>query len=707
MFLNRKDPANFAFGLKPLWISNAINKFIIKIINKIKNTMQKIKMLLTATLLMAGMTTAFGQTSKAVVVATPGTLKDQLTAIEKTTVTDFTVRGNINAQDIQFMRDSLTVLAHLDLSSSVIHAYTGADGTTQHGISRNYPVNEMPISSFCNPVTKIGKTTLTSVVLPLDLISIGESAFAGCTRLTSVTFHVRLASIGKSAFSGCTGLSLNAESFPAGLSSIGESAFSGCTGLSSLTLPVGLTSIAGNAFADCSLLISVTFNAVNCVEMGVGSSSFVPVFSNCPSFTTLTIGENVQTIPSYAFADCSKLTTVRFNAVNCGQMGLNDGTSVFPVFYNCPALATLIIGNDVQTIPDNAFADCSKLTALQIPASVISIGDYAFAGCSGLKSVTLKDNLMSIGSYAFSECSGLTTITLPANLTSVGGSAFSDCSQLTRVNFNAENCVEMGTKESDVIYPVFKNCHAITTLNIGTNVQTIPDYAFWGLYLLTGTLTLPDKITSIGDYAFAECSLLESVVFPVALTSLGKNAFENCRGLASIVLPADLTSIGTKAFNNCNELNHITNHRTMPVTIQANVFDGVNKSACTLKVASSSLTQYKNAAVWKTFFVTDEKDGNDDGNGNGNGNNNNVGIENVSGDAIVVYPNPAQDVVRLSGLSGKEDITLYDISGRTVFTSRSEGVKQMQIPVNSLSSGMYFVRISTPTTTKILKVVKE
>jgi hypothetical protein len=76
-------------------------------------------------------------------------------------------------------------------------------------------------------------------------------------------------------------------------------------------------------------------------------------------------------------------------------------------------------------------------------------------------------------------------------------------------------------------------------------------------------------------------------------------------------------------------------------------------------------------------------------------------------DDIYIYPNPVQDRINISGLSDKEDIVLTDISGRTLYTVKSDGSREMQIPVDHLSSGMYFVRISSNTAVRTVKVIKQ
>ncbi|MDR1878429.1 MAG: T9SS type A sorting domain-containing protein [Bacteroidales bacterium] len=87
----------------------------------------------------------------------------------------------------------------------------------------------------------------------------------------------------------------------------------------------------------------------------------------------------------------------------------------------------------------------------------------------------------------------------------------------------------------------------------------------------------------------------------------------------------------------------------------------------------------------------------------------NVGIEGTvdSKNSIFIYPNPVREDITIGGLSGKEDITLTDISGRTIYICKSNGETEVRFPTSHLANGMYFVRISSSTATKTAKVVKE
>ena len=94
--------------------------------------------------------------------------------------------------------------------------------------------------------------SVTSVVIPSGVVSIGNYAFSGCAGLTALTIPSGVVSIGGYAFSGCTGL--QALIVPSGVVSIGDYAFSGCAGLTSLILPASIMSAGDKPFAGCANL---------------------------------------------------------------------------------------------------------------------------------------------------------------------------------------------------------------------------------------------------------------------------------------------------------------------------------------------------------------------------------------------------------------------------------------------------------------------
>ncbi|MBE6304310.1 MAG: leucine-rich repeat domain-containing protein [Bacteroidales bacterium] len=331
-----------------------------------------------------------------------------------------------------------------------------------------------------------------------SVTSIYTAAFYDCDELTEVTI-------------------------PESVTSIGGEAFYNCSGLTEVTIPESVTSIGGEAFYNCSGLTEVNFNATNCTEWGSEDyKGYHNVFVSCINLQKLTIGDNVQTIPSRAFLGIDGLTEVTIP---------NSVTSIGDyAFENCDGLTEVTIPKSVTSIGGRAFACCDGLTSIivdsnnpvydsrencnsiiespsntlisgcmnsKIPNSVTSIGESAFFGCDGLTEITIPNSVTSIGDYAFENCDGLTEVTIPESVTSIGDYAFENCDGLTEVNFNATNCTHMG------YYPdhVFDGCNNLQKLTIGNNVQTIPNYAFYGCTGLT-EITIPESVTYIGSYAF-------------------------------------------------------------------------------------------------------------------------------------------------------------------------------------------------------------
>ena len=103
----------------------------------------------------------------------------------------------------------------------------------------------------------------------------------------------------------------------------------------------------------------------------------------------------------------------------------------------------------------------------------------------------------------------------------------------------------------------FSHCEKMDSLTINDATTSIGSWAFDECYKLT-TLSLGKNITTIGDYAFLDCHTLDNVTIPPSVTSIGKSAFYRCYALTTLSLGENIEKIGSYAFADCRHLTNVT-----------------------------------------------------------------------------------------------------------------------------------------------------
>ena len=103
----------------------------------------------------------------------------------------------------------------------------------------------------------------------------------------------------------------------------------------------------------------------------------------------------------------------------------------------------------------------------------------------------------------------------------------------------------------------FHNCTSLRSITIPNSVESIGMRAFESCSSLT-SIIIPNSVTSIDSFAFKGCSSLTSITIPNSVESIGRGAFESCSSLTNVTIPDGVTSIGNNEFSGCTSLISIT-----------------------------------------------------------------------------------------------------------------------------------------------------
>lgn len=417
--------------------------------------------------------------------------------------------------------------------------------------------------------------------------AIPDGLFFGCSDLTSIEFANKgFNSIGAEAFAGTK---LSEVTLPGGTLQIGYDAFAKITGLTKIKLSkdTQLEFPIGGAFTGCSkfsayelasegsdhyqikngalystdgkTLISVPIACTQGVDTLLNGVTAIAdsAFAGNKSIKAVTLPETVESIGAYAF-DSSSVTNV----------ALNSHITVIPegAFFACEDLTTVTNMDNVATIGDRAFYGTNKLGTLDIK-SVTSIGNRAFMD-SSLSTLNNTSNVQSVGDSAFMEAQ-LSSINMP-KLAKIGRAAFARMPQLTTAKVGA--VTEMGDYAFAALpVQIDENKFRaditvkLSEITFAEGTTAIADYAFasfamsnegsdanpyWTPVLNSNALTnvtLPSSVTSIGAYAFAGSSKLQSIDLS-HVTYIDDNAFYVNAALTNVTSLGSVKHIGDGAF---------------------------------------------------------------------------------------------------------------------------------------------------------------
>lgn len=427
----------------------------------------------------------------------------------------------------------------------------------------------------------MGNNNIVTLELNSDIEFIGDRCFYNCQNLRYVQFGVsensKISYVGKDAFTGTLWRrekelqeefvvvgtilvryegyeeeieidnyitvidagafaykSLRKITLPSSLKVIGERAFYECANLEEIVIPSQVTSIGKEAFANNTSLRSVIFN-----------------------------GNSLKSIGDRAFYGCQNLGT----SISAPQTVLPSSLETLGtgVFEGCVALTDINMQNSkITALPTRAFYDCRSLNSVSLPATLLTIGDNAFSGC------TVLENL-----------------TVPANsaLERISENALTDTLWYMRNAPEGEEEIYIYLGSILLKYRQRPGSSVKSNTIVPSQIKYIAAHAFENSNI--ASVTLPEGLLIISDYAFAGCIYLTHLVLPNSVISIGINSFANCTGLETAELGMGLTTVEASAFRGCHNLTKLIINRMAYEQLTNEQFIGLSNA-----ISNNTLSEF-------------------------------------------------------------------------------------------------------------------
>lgn len=250
-------------------------------------------------------------------------------------------------------------------------------------------------------------------------------------------------------------------------------------------------------------------------------------------------------------------TDITWTVYDSGKLVI-DGTGVTPDwspwFYYKEDITDVIIGDGITALGERNFMNYPELKTVTVQGNLSKIGNSAFEGCKKLKNITVEGatngaglKVLMLGECAFKDCTGLENAEFTGNFVTYKN-AFEGCTSLRSVKVKESTMIMLGKY-------TFINCTALTEADLpGSKMKSIGANAFWGCTSLN-KFDFSD-VSSINEFAFANCSSFENIKIPSTWNTIAEGAFYRCSGLKNIDIPENIKTIGKMHFKDVVESRH-------------------------------------------------------------------------------------------------------------------------------------------------------
>lgn len=356
----------------------------------------------------------------------------------KFNITDLTVTGDINGDDIALIREMAGADVNGDETKGHLSKLNLKDANIVAGGNPYYiRSTTQAYYSRTNVLTSymfVGCNNLTTVIFPKAIEVIESCIFKGYgnnssvenRNLTTVTLGDKIAEIGIGAFANC--VNLKAIVIPDGVTIIGDMAFGRCHKITTIDIPNTVSEIGDRVFEQCDNLATINMSN-NIVNLGA-------TFQNCTGLKNIKIPDSVTSIGTGAFMNCRNLVSL---SIGCGLryigvLDITGGIGFDKIFFGCNSLVKFTVSEDnpnfisvdgmLLTKDKSRLVTCPVVkTKIDIPSSVTIIGGPS----------SYDDTIFPYRYYAYPfSYSSLTSVTIPANVRTIFG--FNNCTQLMEVH---------------------------------------------------------------------------------------------------------------------------------------------------------------------------------------------------------------------------------------------------------------------------------
>ena len=530
-----------------------------------------------------------------------------------------------------------------------------------------------------------GIITIPSEVSGYTVTTIGSGAFYLCRKMKAINIPSTVKTINFCGFNDCSGLT--ELHIPASVESIDDFAFGGCAGLEKITVDASNGNF--DSRDDCNAIIGKSYNdlILGCKNTVIPSTvNWISngAFRSIAELREIIIPASVTWVGGQAFNGCYNLTSIKVDENNTALDSRDGCNAIIRKADNC-----LVTGCSATTIPETvtnigycAFAGQRLMESVTLPKSLTSMEERVFENCDALKKVVvwmpvpfaIKDDVFyNYGKFnsdaslyvpkgtksAYQQTDGWSLFTSVYEMDKGPDDIIEDKDEFTATTVegiemkfkvldrsaktcqvgwhsdggsygSSHRCIEAGTSGKVTIpsevngYKVIKIAAAafyyaynVTEIVIPNTVSSIDDFAFANTSQMPA-LHLPASVTSISDYALADATGRTSIMvdagntvydsrencnavietatnkmiagcaattFPASVTALGQSTFFGCRDAKSFVISKSISSMGTQTFSYCDNL------ETLGVEEGNSAYDSREGSKAIIETATNTLVK--------------------------------------------------------------------------------------------------------------------